>query len=121
MIVLGNTYTVPRKVKGESRILMIFSFKSLVATIIGAIVGILPGMLFYAFGLNAVGFGCVVAFAALGFGMVTLKIPDSAVVGKFRKAGGEIVGEILFRTLTFNQRKKIYVYREGGKKQWKKV
>lgn len=43
------------------------------------------------------------------------------MVGKFRKAGGEIVGDILFRTLTFKRKKKIYLYREGGKKQWKKV
>ena len=118
---MGNTYTVPRKVKGESRILMIFSVKSLIATIVGALVGILPALLLYSVGLNAVGFGIVVAFGAIGFGLVTLKIPDSHVMGRFRKAGGEIVGDILFRTLTFNKRKKIYVYREGGRKQWTKV
>jgi len=118
---LGNTYTVPRKVKGESRILMIFSIKSLISTIVGALVGILPGMLFFSIGLNTAGVVVVVIFAAIGFGLVTLKIPDSAVVGKFRKAGGEVVGDILFRTLTFNRRKKIYIYREGGKKLWKKV
>ena len=118
---MGNTYTVPRKVKGESRILMIFSIKSLISTIVGALVGILPAMLFFSIGLNAAGVVVVAIFAAIGFGLVTLKIPDSAVVGKFRKAGGEIVGDILLRTLTFNKRKKIYVYREGGKKLWKKV
>lgn len=118
---MGNTYTVPRKVKGESRILMIFSVKSLIATIIGAVIGILPALLIYSLGLDGIAVGCVVLFAAIGFGMVTLKIPDSAVVGKFRKAGGEIVGDILFRTLTFNTKKKIYIYREGGRKQWKKV
>lgn len=118
---MGNTYTVPRKVKGESRILVIFSVKSLIATIAGAIVGIIPALLFYSAGLNTVAFIFLVACAAIGFGLVTLKIPDSAVVGKFRKAGGEIIGDILFRTLTFNRRKKIYIYREGGKKQWKKA
>lgn len=84
---LGNTYTVPRKVKGESRILMIFSVKSLISTIVGALVGFLPGMMFFSLGLNVVGVIFVVVFAAIGFGLVTLKIPDSAVVGKFRKAG----------------------------------
>lgn len=118
---MGNTYSVPRKVKGESRILMIFSVKSLLATIGGVIVGILPALLFYSLGLNAIAFVTVVICGALGFGLVTLKIPDSAIIGKFRKAGGEVVGDILFRTLTFNKRKKIYIYREGGKKQWKKV
>ena len=118
---MGNTYTVPRKVKGESRILLIFSIKSLIATVVGGFVGVLPGMLFFSIGLNAVGVVFVVFCAAIGFGLVTLKIPDSAIVGKFRKAGGEVVGDILFRTLTFNKRKKIYVYRDGGKKLWKKV
>ena len=84
---MGNTYTVPRKVKGESKILVIFSVKSLISTIAGALVGILPGMLFFSVGLNAVGVIFVVICAAIGFGLVTLKIPDSAVVGKFRKAG----------------------------------
>lgn len=84
---MGNTYTVPRKVKGESKILVIFSIKSLISTIIGALVGALPAMMFFSIGLNAVGVIFVVLFAAIGFGLVTLKIPDSAVVGKFRKAG----------------------------------
>ena len=92
---MGNTYTVPRKVKGESRILMIFSVKSLISTIVGALVGFLPGVLFFSLGLNAVGVILVVAFAALGFGLVTLKIPDSAVVGKFRKAGRRSCGGYL--------------------------
>ena len=118
---MGRTYTVPRKVKGESRILMIFSVKSLLATIAGAAIGILPALLFASAGFTKIGFGIVAEIGAIGFGLVTLKIPDSAVMGKFRKAGGEIVGDILFRTLTFGKRKKIYVYREGGKKLWKKV
>lgn len=118
---MGNTYTVPRSVKGESRILMIFSVKSLIATVIGALIGVLPAMLIYSLGLNGIAVGCVVLFGAIGFGMVTLKIPDAAVMGKFRKAGGEIVGDILFRTLTFKSKRKIYIYREGGRKQWKKV
>lgn len=118
---MGRTYTVPRRVKGESRILMIFSVKSLISTIIGALIGIVPGLLFSSAGFTKIGFFIVVAFAAIGFGLVTLKIPDAAVMGKFRKAGGEIVGDILFRTLTFKGRKKIYIYREGGRKQWKKA
>ncbi len=64
---MGNTYTVPRKVKGESRILMIFSFTSLIATIIGAALGVLPAMLLFAAGLEKIAIGCVIAFAALGF------------------------------------------------------
>lgn len=118
---MGNTYTVPRKVKGESRILIIFSVYSLLSTIGGALIGALPALLVYSMGFQKIAIGIVIVCAAIGFGLVTLKIPDAAIMGKFRKAGGEIVGDILFRTLTFGRRKKIYLYREGGRKKWKKV
>ncbi|MNP70901.1 hypothetical protein D3C76_1672000 [compost metagenome] len=54
--------------------------------------------------------------AAIGFGIGSLVIPDSPIVGNLRKAGGEKVGDILLRTATFGRRKKIYLYREGGHK-----
>lgn len=115
---MGRTYGVPRSAKGESRILYIFTVKSLIATAICAGVGFLPYTLFASMGLKAVGVGSIVVFALLGYGVMTLKIPDAPIMGKFRRAGGEKLSDILFRTLTFTKRKKIYVYRKGGKKQW---
>ena len=118
---MGKTYTVPRSAKGESRILYIFTVKSLLSTIGFAAVGIIPFLLFKMVGLTSIGVIVLVVFALIGYGMAMLTIPDAPVMGKLRKAGGEKLGDIVWRTLTFNKRKKIYLYREGGKKQWDKI
>lgn len=118
---MGRTYNVPRSAKGESRILYIFTVKSLISTIAFGLVGLIPYGLFSLLGMTVPGIISIVIFAAIGYGVMMLKIPDSQVMGKFRKAGGEQLGDILWRTITFTKRKKIYVYRKGGKKQWEKT
>ena len=119
---MGNTYNVPRSAKGESRILYIFTVKSLIATLIFGLIGFIPYALFAAIGMKVAGIIAIVIFAAIGYGMMTLKIPDSPILGKFRKAGGEMLGDIIWRTITFSiKRKRIYLYRKGGYKEWDKV
>ncbi|MEG1990106.1 MAG: PrgI family protein [Clostridia bacterium] len=113
---MGRTYTVPRNVKGESRFLLIFSMRSFITTALGAFIGFILSFVFNIFGLTMVGWIVIAVFAVLGFCIGTLTIPDSPIVGNLRKAGGEKLGDILIRTITFRRRKKIYVYREGGKK-----
>lgn len=108
---MGRTYTVPRSVKGEGRILYIFSFKSLVTTILGAICGVPFYFLFSIMGLGVVGFVTIGIFAIIGYFIGVLTIPDTPLFGNLRKAGGEKVSEILIRTVTFIKRKKIYIYR----------
>lgn len=114
---MGRTYTVPRSVKGESRLLYIFSIRSFIATAAFGIVGFLIGSL-----LSLIGAGGLIKvimagiFGLIGYGMATLVIPDTPIVGNLRKAGGEQVGEILLRIITFKRRKKIYIYRYGGDK-----
>lgn len=118
---MGKTYNVPRSAKGESRILYIFTVKSLIATIAFGLVGIIPYAIFSALGMTVPGIVAIVICAGIGYGIMTLKIPDVPIMGKFRKAGGEQLGDILWRTITFSRRKKTYVYRKGGKKQWEKT
>lgn len=118
---MGKTYSVPRSAKGESRILNIFTVKSLLSTIGFAAIGLIPFLILKAIGLTTIGVIVLIAFAALGYGMVMLTIPDAPMMGKLRKAGGEKLGDIVWRTLTFRKRKAIYLYREGGKKLWDKV
>ena len=118
---MGRTYTVPRSAKGESRILYIFTVKSLIATVAFAAIGIIPYLVLAALDLKVAGIVVICVFAAIGFAMMTLKIPDSPVMGKLRKAGGEQLGDIVWRTITFSKKKKLYVYRKGGKKQWDKA
>lgn len=113
---MGRTYTVPRNVKGESRLLYIFSVRSFITTAVGGILGFLLFLLFSAMGLGLLGWISIAVLAAIGYAMGTLTIPDTPIVGSLRKAGGERLGDILFRTATFKRRKKIYVYREGGDK-----
>lgn len=112
---MGRTYSVPRNVKGETRLLYIFSIKSLLFTIGFGLIGVLFYFVFKLFQLNLLGVIFVIIFALIGFGIGSLVIPDSSLVGNLRKAGGEAVSDILFRMLTFKKRKKIYLYR-GGKK-----
>lgn len=118
---MGRTYSVPRSAKGESRILYVFTVKSLISTIVFGLIGLIPFMLFKAIGMTTVGIVILALFAGLGYAIMSLKIPDSPIMGKFRKAGGEQLGDIIWRTITFSKRKKIYVYRKGGKKQWEKT
>jgi len=112
---MGRTYSVPRNVKGETRLLYIFSIKSLLFTIGFGLFGIVFYFIFRLMNLNLVGIVFVVIFAAIGFGVGSLVIPDSPLVGSLRKAGGEAVSDILFRLITFKRRKKIYLYRGGNK------
>lgn len=118
---MGKTYNVPRSAKGETRILYIFTVKSLLSTIVFTGIGFIPYMILSTLGMQTPGIVALVVCAAIGYGIMTLKIPDVPIMGKFRKAGGEQLGDILWRTITFSKRKKIYVYRKGGKKQWEKT
>lgn len=113
---MGRTYTVPRNVRGESRLLYIFTMRSFLTTAVGALIGFLFSILFSALGLKLVGWIVLAVLAIIGFCIGSLTIPDSPIFGNLRKAGGEKVGDILIRAITFKKRKKIYVYRVGGKK-----
>lgn len=115
---MGKTYYVPRSVKGESRLLYIFTIKSFVITVAFGLVGAGIWYLGSKFGLGLIpGVMITAIFGGIGFGFATLKIPDVPFMGKFRKAGGENLSDICFRFLTFGRKKKIYVYNinRGGK------
>ncbi len=109
-----GTYELPRNVKGEGRILFIFTAKSLIYTVIAAGIGLLFYFIFSAIGLTMVGIIIVVAFALLGFIVGTVKMPE---LGKFefsKKTGGENIDDIIKRAVLFKTKgKKIYVYKEG--------
>ena len=121
-----NTYNIPRNVKGEGRILIIFSTKALIYTFIGLGIG---GVLNYIFGLinlQAVGIFFLVLFGLLGFIIATFKVPDTTAFEITRKTGGENIDDVIKRGLKFKfEHKKIYLYtvepkdeltkEEGGK------
>jgi len=120
---MGRSYFVPRSVKGETRLLAIFSIKSFIYTVGIGLIGAgiwWIGSIFFGMGMIA-GLIVTAAFGGVGYVLGTAKIPDSPIMGAFQKAGGEYISEILKRFITFKSRKKVYVYNytrakdKGGK------
>lgn len=106
-----GTYNVPRNVKGEGRILFIFSTKSLVTTAIGGALGLVFYLIFSIVGLKVVGMVITIIFALLGYIIGMFKMPDTDSFEITRKTGGENIDDIIKRYINFKKnKKKIYVY-----------
>lgn len=110
-----GTYYIPRNYRGESRILYIFTVKSLITTAVGAMVGSLFWILFKSFGMNLVGIVIMALFALIGFAIGALKIPTIVAFPITKKIGGEPIGEIILRYIKFKKNRKMYVYTKEEK------
>ena len=110
-----GTYYIPRNYRGESRILYIFTVKSLITTAVGAMVGSLFWILFKSFGMNLVGIVIMALFALIGFAIGALKIPTIVAFPITKKIGGEPIGEIILRYIKFKMNRKMYVYTKEEK------
>ena len=112
-----QSYLIPRNTKGEGRILMIFSKKSFIWTIVLASIALITiypicSML----GFSLIGMISVLIFGLIGFVISSFKMPNSANFEIFRKTGGEDIDQILIRLLKFKKRgKRVYLYYTGGK------
>lgn len=117
---MGGTYYVPRNVKGESRILYIFTLKSFAVTLAFGLVGALIYFILSSFiNMSIVTAIVLVAiFGGIGFALAEVKIPDTPMMGPFRKAGGENIGAMILRIMFFKRKKKFYLY--NYKRQYKK-
>ena len=114
---MGGPYNIPRNYKGESKILYIFSTKSFLYTIVGAVIGILFYLLFKMLKLSIVGLIFIVLFAFIGFSIATFKIPDNANIEFFKKVGGESIDAVILRWIKFKRNNnKIYIYKEEENK-----
>ena len=105
-----GTYYIPRDLGGETRILIIFSVKSLITTAIGAAVGLIFYLIFNALGLGVVGIITMAVLALIGFAAGTFKIPTIAGLPFTKKVGGEPISEIILRYIKFRANRKIYSY-----------
>ena len=106
-----GTYNVPRNVKGEGRILFIFSTKSLITTCIGAGIGIVFYFIFKLLGLTIVGIVITLIFALIGYAIGMFKVPDTNGLEITRKTGGENIDDVIKRYIMFKKnKKKLYVY-----------
>ena len=112
-----GTYNIPRNVKGEGRILFIFSTKSLIYTGIGATVGALFYLIFSMIGLWLVGIILVAVFALIGFIIGAFKIPTINSLKFTKKVGGENIDDVIKRAFIFKRKgKKIYLYTKEEEK-----
>lgn len=111
-------YQIPRNVKGEGRILFIFSAKALMTTGIGAAIGLIFWWIFKTIGLGMVGIIFLGIFALIGFSIGTFKMPKIVAFDVARKTAGENIDDVIIRWIKFKtkSKKKIYVYTEGGTK-----
>ena len=108
-----GTYNLPRSVKGEGRILFIFTGKSIIYTVIAGGVGLIFYFIFSALNLAVVGIVITAIFALIGFVIGTFKVPDIAKFEFSKKTGGENIDDVIMRAIKFKTRgKKIYIYKE---------
>ena len=108
-----QVHNIPRNTKGEGRLLYIFTPKALVITAIFAIIGIVIFCPISVVIWNTAVYGMIVAavLGLIGFGISSLKIPNSNNFELTRKAGGEYIDEIIKRYIKFKRKNnKIYVY-----------
>lgn len=106
-----GTYNLPRNVKGEGRILFIFSTKSLITACIGGAAGLIFYFIFKLIGLPMVGIVITLVLALIGYAIGMFKIPDNNGLELTRKTGGENIDDVIIRYIKFKKNnKKLYVY-----------
>lgn len=110
-----GTYTIPRNYRGETRILYIFTAKSLITTAVGAGIGSIGLFICKAMDMTLVGLGIMGFFGLIGFGIGALKIPTIVGIPITKKIGGEPLSEIILRYIKFKKKRKIYTYTKEEK------
>ena len=107
---MGSYYIPSNKLKGETRILLIFTPKSLIFTAIGALIGFIFYLLFSAINLTTVGIVIMCIFALIGYSLITIKIPANGATRLQKNVGGLTLFEIIIAYYTFKKNKKLYNY-----------
>lgn len=111
-----GTYKIPRDVSGEGRILMIFSWKALLYSLVGAGFGAIFMFLFSKLNMFIVGLFFLAICILIGFSIGTFKVPDIDTFEITRKTAGRDIDEVIRRGIMFKLRgKKIYVYAKEEK------
>ena len=105
-----GTYNIPRNLKGEARILIIFSTKSLITTGIGLAIGAIFLFIFSLIGVTIAGIIIMALCALIGYVIGAFKIPTLNGIPFTKKVGGESIDEIIRRYARFKMNKKIYTY-----------
>lgn len=112
-----GTYYIPRNYRGETRILYIFSIKSLITTALGAGIGGIFLWIFSMLALKNVGIIIMAVFAVIGYIIGAVKIPTIVSIPVTKKIGGEPISEIIIRYIKFKKKRKIYTYYQSTKEE----
>ena len=113
-----GTYNLPRNVKGEGRILYVFSTKALLYAFAGALVGFFILLFLKALNMTFIGYMVILAFGAIGFAIATFKVPETNAFEITKKTGGEKIDDVIKRGLKFKMNKnKVYIYTMDSKKK----
>lgn len=107
---MGSYYIPNNKLKGESRILYIFTGKSLIATGIGIAFGSIFYFLIKSFGHPYIGFLIMILFGVIAYLIVTIKIPTMGTTRLTKNVGGESLDQIIKEYVVFKKNRKIYSY-----------
>ena len=108
-----GTYQVPRNVKGEGRILFVFSTKALIYSAIGLAVGFFFVLLFSIIKLSVVGYILMGLFAVVGFVIATFKMPNTNAFEITKKTGGENIDDVIKRAIKYKRNGgNIYIYKK---------
>ena len=113
-----GTYNLPRNVKGEGRILYIFSTKALLYTFVGVAIGFFFYLILNAIGLDFIAFIIMGVFGLLGFIIATFKVPESSAFSITKNTGGENIDDVIKRAIKFKmQKNRVYVYKTSTKEK----
>lgn len=109
-----GTYNLPRNVKGEGRILFIFTTKSIIYTAISGGLGILISLAVSSMGIKYVGLIVIIVLALLGFAIGTFKVPNISGIKWARTNAGENLDDVIKRAIMFKRKgNQIYIYKKG--------
>lgn len=112
-----GTYNIPRNVKGEGRILFVFSGKSMIYTMIGGVLGLPFYFICSLLGLTIVGIVIVTFLALVGFVIGTFKVPTIGILKFTKTVGGENIDDVIKRAIKFKKDgNKIYLYTKEEEK-----
>lgn len=105
-----STHYIPKDLRGETRILMIFTVKSLVTTAIFGGIGTIFYFIFSLINMKAVGIIILALLALLGYAFGTVKIPRITGLKFTKNIEGDSMDEIFLRYIKFKANRKIYTY-----------
>ena len=111
---MGSYYIPSNNLKGESRILYIFTAKSLIFTAVGAMVGLIFYFIFgVLLGISILGYISIGICALIGYAIATFKIPTGGNSKLAKNVGGDSIDDIIKRYIFFKKSKYCDLFSDG--------